>query len=134
MPRLDSPAVNSADCTSGPIVDQRNETRPQNNTCDRGAVEVQSGEETLQVCGLQAGQTYHFLATGAKIEINTLGDLTCLDVTITDAVHPMASPNIPAPYVAITTTPHPRPVDILSPSPCSITILPTQMCVSTPAE
>ena len=105
MPRLDSPAVNSADCTSGPMVDQRNETRPQNNTCDRGAVEVQSGEETLEVCGLQAGQTYHFLATGAKIEINTLGDLTCLDVTITDAVHPMASPNIPAPYVAITTTP-----------------------------
>ena len=109
MPRVDSPAVNAGNCASGPAADQRGLPRLQDTTCDIGAVEVQSGEDKIQICDLAEGVVYHFGATGVQIEIDTLGGLNCLEIGITNALHISATgtiaAGIQAPYVTITTTP-----------------------------
>lgn len=108
MPRIDSPAVDAGDCASASLTDQRGLTRPQNATCDIGAVEVQSGEDDIQVCSLVEGGVYHFGATGVQIEIDTLGGLNCLEIGIINALHISATgtitAGIQAPYVTITPT------------------------------
>lgn len=105
IPRLDSPAVNAGNCSSGPATDQRGQTRPQNTTCDIGAVEVQQPSDTVvQHCGLVQGNTYLFRATGVQLTIDTLGDLDCVTAQIFNAVHPNATANILAPYVTLGAT------------------------------
>ena len=105
MPRLDSPAVNAGNCSSGPATDQRGQPRPQNNTCDIGAVEVQQPLDTdVTQCGLVQGNTYLFRATGVQLTIDTLGGLNCISTEIFNAVHPNATASITAPYVTINAT------------------------------
>lgn len=105
MPRLDSPAVNGGNCASGPTTDQRGEARPQDTTCDIGAVEVQSGEENKQICDLVAGQTYLFGASGVQLTIDTVGTLSCINVAFVNGEHSNATDNIAAPYVTISPLP-----------------------------
>ncbi len=81
-------AIDAGDCTSGPASDQRGATRPQNATCDIGAVE-ETG--TLQ-CGIAAGNSYAFpTQSGVSILVNSESDLDCLYVDRLPFNHPNAT-------------------------------------------
>jgi hypothetical protein len=105
MPRVDSPAVDAGNCDSGPAADQRGLPRPQNATCDIGAVEAQSGEDEIQICDVVAGETYFFGASGVQLTIDTVGTLSCINVAFVNGEHSNATDNIAAPYVTISPVP-----------------------------
>jgi hypothetical protein len=83
-----SPAIDAGNCASGPATDQRGVARPQDATCDMGAVE-ETG--TLQ-CGIAAGNSYPFpTQSGVSILVNSESDLDCLYVDRLPFNHPHAT-------------------------------------------
>jgi uncharacterized repeat protein (TIGR01451 family) len=83
-----SPAIDAGNCASGPVNDQRGVARPQDATCDIGAVE-ETG--TLQ-CGVTAGNSYTFPnQSGVSIFVNSESDLECLYVDELPFNHPHAT-------------------------------------------
>jgi len=55
LPQTGSPTIDAGDCTSGPATDQRGVVRPQDTTCDIGAVEVARPMLTVTLAGSGSG-------------------------------------------------------------------------------
>ncbi|MCP4361725.1 MAG: hypothetical protein GY796_27245 [Chloroflexi bacterium] len=94
-PIVGSPAIGHGDaavCADAPIngLDQRGAARPYGGTCDAGAVELQ---EAIQSCSLSTGNnSFDFSGSDdAAININTMGDLDCVQVEKVPLLHPEVS-------------------------------------------